>query len=285
MKTREEGIINVPGGNIWYQLTGNKKGTPLIVLHGGPGYPHDSLESLEDLSSGRQVIFYDQLGCGNSKRTKDPSLWTVEHFVRELQLVVKTLNLTKYHILGHSWGSALAVSFALTKPQGLKSLILSDPYIGTPQWEKDAKRLLGKMPMNMQKALADGKYKTKEYKDAREEFYYRHVYRFKKFPVACLRANNKANGNLYRYMWGPEEFEASGTLKKFDLVPSLKTIKVPVLLLCGKYDEATPEALEVYKSLLPNGRIHVFGKSAHMPHWTERKAYMAIVSKFLASLY
>src|SRR5690242_8413501 len=132
MGVKKEGILTVSGGNIWYQITGNKKGIPLIVLHGGPGYPHDSLESLEDLSDARQIIFYDQLGCGNSRRSTDKSLWTVEHFVEELQLLIKSLKINSYHIIGHSWGSALAVSFALTKPKGLKSLILADPYISTP---------------------------------------------------------------------------------------------------------------------------------------------------------
>jgi len=128
-----EGIIDVPGGNVWYEIVGDEKAIPLIVLHGGPGYPHESLEPLKGLSDERNIIFYDQLGCGNSKRTTDKKLWTVEHFVEELQLVVSSLKLKKYHILGHSWGAALAVSYALTKPRGLQSLILADPYISTPQ--------------------------------------------------------------------------------------------------------------------------------------------------------
>ncbi|HWY80261.1 MAG TPA: proline iminopeptidase-family hydrolase [Candidatus Sulfotelmatobacter sp.] len=282
---REEGFIDVPGGNVWYEIVGNKEATPLIALHGGPGYPHDSLESLEYLADERKVIFYDQLGCGNSKRTTDKSLWTVDHFVRELQKIVKELKLKKYHILGHSWGAGLAVSFAFSKPSGLQSLILTDPYISTPHWEKDANRLLSTMPPAMQRALKEGKTTSKQFQEARKEFYFRHVYRFKKFPVACIRADHKMNGEMYRYMWGPEEFDPRGTLKTFDLTPRLSEIKIPVLLLCGRFDEATPESLQYFHPLLPNATMKVFEKSAHMPHWTEKEVYMTTVRRFLRNIF
>lgn len=278
---RREGIFEVPGGNVWYEIVGDKETIPLIALHGGPGYPHESLEPLEDVSFDRKVIFYDQLGCGNSMRTTDKSLWTVEHFVTELDLIIKKLSLKKYHILGHSWGCGLGLAFALLKPKGLQSLILADPYISTPYWEKDALRLVSNMPQDMQKALREGKTQQESYKNARNEFYYRYVYRFKKFPVACIKANNKMNRELYTYMWGPEEFDASGTLKNFDLVPRLQEVKVPVLLICGRYDEATPESVKVYQTLLPNATMKVFEKSAHMPQWTERKAYISTIRSFL----
>jgi proline iminopeptidase len=280
-----EGILEVQGGNVWYEVVGEGQEVPLIVLHGGPGYPHDSLEPLEDLANERKVIFYDQLGCGNSKRTTDKSLWTVEHFVKELEQLIKSLKLTKYHIIGHSWGSALAVAFALTKPNGLQSLILTDPYISTPQWDKDAKRLIDKMPIAMQKVLKEGKIESETYQEASMEYYYRHVYRFKKFPIACVKASNKMNRELYGYMWGPEEFKASGTLKDLDFIPLLQEIKVPVLLLCGRFDEATPEALEFYKTKLPKGQMKVFEDSAHFPFYTERKAYITTVRKFLREFH
>ena len=103
----------------------------------------------------------------------------------------------------------------------------------------------------------------------------------KKKPLASIKASNKMNRDLYGYMWGPTEFAATGTLKSLDLIPRLKEIATPVLLLCGRFDEATPQALEVYKSKLPNSKIKVFEKSAHMPQWTQRIEYIASIRKFL----
>ncbi len=230
---RIEGFIDASGGKVWYEIVGDANTIPLITLHGGPGYPHDSLEPLEDLADERKVIFYDQLGCGNSQKTSDKSLWSVEYFVKELGEVIENLKFKKYHLLGHSWGAGLAVAFTATKPQGLKSLILSDPYLSTPIWEKDAERLLRQLPENMRKALKEGPL-SEGYKEALKEFNYRFLDRQKKLSVATLKSEFKMNLELYNYMWGPEEFNPTGTLKSFDLSKRLPEIKIPVLLLCGR---------------------------------------------------
>jgi len=76
----------------WYRVTG-EGGTPLIVLHGGPGAAHDYLLSLADLAGARAVIHYDQLGNGRSTHLPDrgAEFWTVELFVRELHNLVARL--------------------------------------------------------------------------------------------------------------------------------------------------------------------------------------------------
>lgn len=276
-----EGFIKVPGGRVWYKIVGRKKAIPLIVLHGGTGYPHDYLQPLEDLSNSRQIVFYDQLGCGNSDKPTDKALWTVDRFVTELQAVIKALGFKKYHLLGHSWGVALAVSFALTKPTGLASLILSNPYISTPRWEEDAKELIKTLPRAMQTAIKKGDRKSEGYKKAFQEYYARYVGRLKKSPVAVIKSNNKASDEIYHYMWGPSEFEVEGTLKDFDASIKLPEIKVPVLLLCGRFDEATSESTQYFKNLLPNARMEVLEKSAHHPFWSQRKEYINTVRDFL----
>ncbi|HYU75049.1 MAG TPA: hypothetical protein VEL31_20470 [Ktedonobacteraceae bacterium] len=70
----QEGYIAVPGGLVWYQIVNPGKGIPLLTLHGGPGFPHDYLEPLQQLADERPVIFYDQLGCGKSERPDDLTL-------------------------------------------------------------------------------------------------------------------------------------------------------------------------------------------------------------------
>ncbi len=89
----QEGFIEVPGGRVWYRSVG-EGGTPLLCLHGGPGFTHYYLEPLEALADRRQVIFYDQLGCGRSDRPDDVSLWTVDRFVEELAQVRAALGLS-----------------------------------------------------------------------------------------------------------------------------------------------------------------------------------------------
>lgn len=288
IKTEKEGYIEVIGGKVWYKIVGEKKETPLIVLHGGPGYPHDYLVPFEDLSDKRKIIFYDQLGCGNSEKPDDKSLWTVERFVDELHQIIKSLGLKKYHILGHSWGAALAVSFALTKPVGLKSIILADPYLSTTIWEKDAKRLIKKLPINIQESLnkhaIPGFTKTEEFQKASDEYYNQFVYRLKPLPEAVKNAEKKHSSVIYNLMWGSNEFTATGTLKNFDISTKLPKIIIPTLIICGRYDEATPESGKYFKDLMPNSQLEVFENSAHFPHWTDREVYMHTVNKFLKAV-
>lgn len=83
MTEAREGYLPVTGGRVWYQIVGSGNATPLLVLHGGPGVPHDYLESLADLADERPVVFYDQLGCGKSDRPDDVSLWRIERLRRK----------------------------------------------------------------------------------------------------------------------------------------------------------------------------------------------------------
>ena len=96
------------------------------MLHGGPGSAHDALEGLAALAErGRRVVFYDQLGSGASDRPDDPSLWTVQTFIEQLQSVRDGLELERLHLFGSSWGGMLGVEYALTQPDGLASLVLN----------------------------------------------------------------------------------------------------------------------------------------------------------------
>ncbi|WP_019695496.1 alpha/beta fold hydrolase, partial [Mycobacterium avium] len=106
-------MVAVPGGQVWFQRTGGGAGLPLLVIHGGPGLPHDYLRSLRRLATDREVIFWDQLGCGNSKCPPNPGLWTMERSVAEVDAVVRALRLDRFHLFGNSWGGMLAQQYVL----------------------------------------------------------------------------------------------------------------------------------------------------------------------------
>jgi pimeloyl-ACP methyl ester carboxylesterase len=125
----KEGFVSFRGYNVWYRIVGDREASgrfPLLCLHGGPGASWDYFEPPEAMAgTGRRVIFYDQLGCGNSNVPTDPSIYTRALYFEEVGVVRHALGLGRMHILGHSWGSMLAMEYALTQPGG-ESLTLAD---------------------------------------------------------------------------------------------------------------------------------------------------------------
>jgi proline iminopeptidase len=127
-----EGFVQVAGGRVWYRVAGeDREGVCLLCLHGGPGFTHDSVASLEALASDRMVVFFDQLGSGRSDRPGDHSLYRLERYVDQVMRVRDELGLARVHLFGHSWGGGLAAAYALAGHPGIESLILASPLLST----------------------------------------------------------------------------------------------------------------------------------------------------------
>lgn len=285
-----EGFVEVTGGKVWYQVFDEKGGgTPVIILHGGPGSSSFSLQGLKALAKDRPVILYDQLGCGKSDRPTDTSLWHLNRFVEELAQIRQALKLSELHILGHSWGTTLAAAYCLTKPSGVKSVIFSSPCLSAPLWEQDQKRNLKKLPLEIQETITrceeNGTTDSKEFEAAIEVFGKHFVNRMEKQPEWLeQRPSGYRNAEIYTIMWGPSEFTVLGNLKEFDCTSQLKDLTCPVLYTCGRFDEATPETTQYYSDVTRDSKFHVFENSAHMPYIEEPEEYITIIGNFLQSI-
>ncbi len=285
----QEGYIPVTGGRVWYRMIGAGPGIPLLTLHGGPSAPSDYLEPLTALAEERLVIFYDQLGGGKSDRPDNPTFWVLDRFVVELGQVCAALELPEYHLLGHSWGTILAVEFALNQPAGLTSLILSGPVLSAPRYVQDTNLLKRKLPLDMQIAIklheAAGTTEAPEYQAAFGEWLKRHISRNPVIAEEIFKAfSDPATGlnpQVYNTMQGPSEFTITGNLKDWDRTGRVAEIQLPVLFTCGRYDECTPEATAWYHSLMPGSEILVFENSAHMHHLEEPEIYLRTLRDFL----
>lgn len=274
------------GYRIWSKTVGEGAGTPLLTLHGGPGAGHDYLEPLEALAVDRPVIFYDQLGCGKSDRPDARPLWTIERFAAEIDEVRAALGLKTIHLLGQSWGGWLAVEYLARKPKGLKSCVLASTSASIPLFARECDRLIAGLPKAMQRALAEhgasGDYSHPDYQAAMKEFYARHLCRLKPWPACLERSVVNLDGNqVYDTINGPNEFTTIGNLRYWDRTASLATVKTPVLITCGRYDELGPVCARAMKAKLQNARMKVFRNSAHVAHIEEPEAYRAAVARFL----
>lgn len=281
-----EGYIEVEGGMVWYQVVGSGNNTPLLLLHGGPGAPSDYLKPLVGVAADRPVIFYDQLGAGRSDRPSDMALWRVDRFVDELAQVRSDLELDEVHILGHSWGSMLAMEYMLTEPQGVKSIIFASPALNVKRWTDDAGILLEALPEEMREAITthetDGTTDSPEYEEAVMEYYRLYLSRSDPWSPDLMAAFEGFNTEIYGYMWGPSEFTANGILRDYNRESELGRLDIPVLFTTGRFDEATPATVEHYHGLVPNSEFKIFENSAHMTMLDEPEAYTDAVREYLS---
>ncbi|HJU72724.1 MAG TPA: proline iminopeptidase-family hydrolase [Gemmatimonadaceae bacterium] len=280
-----EHMLAVPDGSIWYKVSGSGTGAPVILLHGGPGFSSVYLKSLDALGDDRPVVRYDQLGGGKSEGLTDTAKFNIAHFVAELDSLRSALGYERAHILGHSWGTILAVEYYKAHPERVISLTLGSPALDIPQWEKNARRLVTTLPDSAQRAIrvreAEKKYDAPDYQAALNEFYGRYVWRQPPPPADLDSLMKTANQGIYMYMQGPSEFTIVGTLKQYDAKPFLKEIKVPTLFTVGEFDEADPPTVRRHAALVPGARVVVIPGAAHITTWDNPAEMTRVVREFL----
>ena len=260
-----------PARVVLQDFTGS--GTPVILLHGGPGYSSFYLKPFEALGDDRPVVRYDQLGGGKSDRITDTTLFTIAHFVRELDSLRSHLGYAKVHLLGHSWGTILAVEYYRVHPEHVASLTLASAALDIPTWERNARRLVGTLSDSAQRAIRtrerQGKFDAPDYQAALGEFYGKYVWRH---PVEADLDSlmGTVNEAIYNYMQGPSEFTITDTLKSYDVTPLLKDITVPTLYTVGEFDEADPPTIKRFARMTPGAQVVVLPGAAHLTPWDAR---------------
>lgn len=284
---KQEGRVNVEGGAIWYEVFGaEKEGVPLVVIHGGPGAPHDYLEGLSALADERPVLFYDQLGCGKSDRPEARSLWTRERAVEELETLVDAMGLVEFDLLGQSWGAMLALSFLLAQEKRrVRKIVLSGPLISSPLWILDQSILLAELPEPHRSAAleaeASGDFSAPSYQEAMMAYYRKHLCRLEPWPEELERTMANMGSEVYLTMWGPSEFTCTGNLRDQDLSARLPSIDIPTLFTCGEFDEARPATVAGFAKLVPGSRMAMFEGTSHSHHLEAPERYIATLREFL----
>jgi len=281
-----EGYVKVLGFDLFYRTYGAPTKGTVLGLHGGPGATHDYLLSLEDLAQfGYRIVLIDQLGCGKSERPRGTALYTISHNVEEVEGVRTALKLGKVHLMGSSYGGALAIATALKHQRNLKSLIITGGLASVPLTVREMNRLKGLLPSKIRATLS--KYEAREdyqnpsYLAAVMEFYRRYVCRLPVWPREVTYSFDHLSKPVYYTMNGPNEFTILGTIKDWDVTAQLPTIKVPTLITVGRYDEVTPRVAESIHRGIRGSKLVRFEKSAHLAMWEERTRYIEVVRDFL----
>lgn len=186
----------------WYRIYGdldNSSVRPLVVLHGGPGCTHNYMLSLVDLAEDRgiPVIFYDQVGCGNSTHIRekrlDEAFWTTDLFIAELDNLLSHLGINdNFDLLGQSWGGVLASSFAIRGHAGLNKLIISNSPASLELWVTACNNSRKELPKGVDEILEKHEkardYDNQEYKDACLVWMKSYMCRIEPWPEYVVRS-------------------------------------------------------------------------------------------------
>lgn len=198
------GYMPFKGFKTFYRVVGEPSDkAPLVLLHGGPGSTHNYFEVLDPLAemTHRQIIFYDQLGCGESYVEGHPELWTLDTWMEELDQLLHYLHVNRFHLLGQSWGGMLAIAYAIEKkPEGLKSLILSSTLPESQLWGKEQHRLITFMSEEDQRAIAEaertGNFQSPAYLKANDHYVARHEFVIGPDTPECMSERSASGKKL-----------------------------------------------------------------------------------------
>ena len=290
----------------WYEVHGllDASTQPLIILHGGPGATHNYLTDIAHLHTAHQrtVIFYDQIGCGNTTRLKerrlDNNFWTVDLFIAELNNLITHLGLTKFDLLGHSWGGMLGAEYAIQQNEqdpsrGLQRLIISNSPASMKLWVTACDEWRALLPRDVDETLQKYEktqdYAAEPYKEAVLEFYKRHMCRMRHpdgvqpFPEPMMKSERmlEEDDTVYFTMNGPSEFTVIGTLKEWTVIGRLTAVKVPTLVINGEFDEAKQICVEPFARDIEGAEWVTIEGASHCAHIEKTEEYCELVVDWL----
>jgi proline iminopeptidase len=274
--------------SLWYTEVG--KGSPIIVIHGGPGMDHQSLAAdLAPLERNHRVIYYDQRGGGRSTLPDDPSKLNVSDHVKDLEALRRHLGIEKMTILAHSFGPAIAALYAIQSPEHIDRMIFLGPI--PPRRGK----FFEEFRATMQKRLTAAQQKRGEElqnafetsKDVtavcREYWTIMTPPRVAKSLSASVVKSDLCTASPEAIRYGmtktnPKTFESLGD---WNWIKDLARVKAPVLIIHGEEDAIPMAMVAEWATALPNARLIRVPNAAHFPHAERPDVVFPAIEEFL----
>ncbi len=285
----EEGYMPFHEFKTYYRIVGEKTPgkAPLLLIHGGPGSSHNYFELMDDYAAtGRQLIMYDQVGCGKSSLPEDEKWYVKETWAEELIALRKYLHLDSLHMLGQSWGGMLEMLYLTQYDQtGVKSVMIDGSPASISLWTREQHRLISYLSYEDREAIAQaeatGDFTGAQYLAANERYMQRYCW---DAPTAedpeCLR--RETNGQrASRIAEGPNEFTENGTISDFELSSELHKIHVPVLVTNGTDDLCTPLIAKDVYDHIPGAKWHLFANSRHLALRDQHDEFIQVLDQWV----
>jgi|SRR6185312_2333259 len=284
--------VTVNGAKLWVETEGH--GDPLFLISGGPGGAHTGLHSFDKLQDSSTLIFIDNFGRGKSDTAKDIKEYSISRDVEDIEGIRKALGYDKINILGHSYGSVVAQLYAIKYGDHVKHLIIADGFFSGKMWQENDDNSNHEiqenypevwdslMRMRKRGLVSDDKPFYEEYGKVPYGFLYAYN------PTNFLHGldplyPNRFNTALYYQLVGPDgDFVVGNDIAQFDVTTELKNLKMPVLVVAGRYDRVSvPKWAVMYKQYCPQAEFVMFEHSGHNPMVEEPEKEFPIIRTFL----
>jgi len=282
----------VNGANLWAVSFG--KGDPIFFIAGGPGGSHYGLRSFDSLSTTNTLVYFDGLGRGKSDTAKEIREYSLERDIEDLEGLRKAMGYSSINILGHSYGGLVAQGYALKYPNQVKHLILANTFHSFVMWQENDDNSNHEIKTNYPEVW-DTLMKIREGGAISSDPIHQEIYG--KVPYGFLYAYNpnnfKSRGRkpypnpfnpaVYYQMVGKDgDFIVGSDIGNFDFRKDLKNLKMPILIIAGRYDRVAVPWMQVkYKTYCPQAQFEMFEYSGHNPQVEEPAKEFAIIRAFL----
>jgi proline iminopeptidase len=267
-----DGYIPAEQAKLYYREIGY--GQPLLVLHGGPDFDHTYfLPELDHLAETFRLIYYDQRGRGRSARGVQPEDVSLRSEIEDLERLREYFQLGSVAVLGHSWGAVLALEYALRHPGRVSHLILMN---AAPASQADylllrqdrQRRSPEDIARLKELAASDPGYQQGD-PGAVAAYYRIH------FRAALRRSEDHAklierlrisftqegirNARAIEQRLMQETWRANG----YDLLPRLRQLRVPALVLHGEHDFIPRECATHIAEAIPGSHFVLLKECGH----------------------
>jgi proline iminopeptidase len=282
-----DGMRLINGTQLYCKSIGT--GTPLVILHGGPGLDHSYfLPQMEKLADAYELIFFDQRGCGKSSIRLDSTAMTLDALVEDIDRVRDAYNLNTMNLMGHSWGGLLAMFYAIKHGDRLNSLILVNSTPPTSELRTASFKVIAQRTSREDSIAHAALIQTDGFKrrdpDAMQKFFqllFRGSFRYRFMAdqlTLTFGPDYGARSTLVQYL------SKDPRLRTYNVLSQLETITCPVLIIGSDYDLAPPEANELIHDHIRGSRYLVMKNCGHFPFIEAPAQFFPAVRDFLESV-
>jgi len=269
----------VPVGNASLYVRTVGQGRSVIVLHGGPDFDHYYLlPELDRLQDAFRLIYYDQRGRGDSAAHVQPEDVTLASDLDDLDQVRRHFGLQAPVLLGHSWGTVLALEYALRHPRNVSALILMNPapvsasgvaamrraYIAQLGREMDRQReivagngyqqgdpdaVIARYHIHFEHALA----RRQDY----DALMARMAVEFRRQGAEGILKSRAIEARLMRDTW---------QVPGYDLLPKLRDLHIPTLVIVGNHDLVPVDVAAHIAQAMPDAKLVTIRNCGHFSY-------------------